>query len=123
MPPRTKPMARGAMMQRSSKPKRGKRKASETARIYGPEAFRDWLSRRPCTACDGGPCECHHITGDGMGRKAHFSLIIPLCRRCHQEWHGTGRHSFQAKYRFTAAIVAEDTHRAWQSYSATLSVS
>ena len=40
-----------------------------------------------CHICHDWPCDAHHITGAGMGMKAHDRDTIPLCRKHHSELH------------------------------------
>ena len=80
--------------------KRGAKAAkarAEHERVYGPEGFGDWIRSQPCAAC-------HHVghsvqahvgkVGKGVGRKADWTQVIPLCRSrplaiegCHEKSH------------------------------------
>ena len=59
---------------------------------YRSEKHLKWVRSKPCCSCgyDTG-IEAHHIIGIGLGgavsSKQDDSLVIPLCRRCHNECH------------------------------------
>ena len=41
-----------------------------------------------CYACEErSPCEAHHRTGAGMGRRSHDSQAFALCTLCHRRFH------------------------------------
>lgn len=45
----------------------------------------------PCCApgCGSSPSHAHHVTyGRGKSQKAPHSQVIPLCWKCHSEFHG-----------------------------------
>ncbi len=53
--------------------------------------YRDAVKRLPCASCQRPPpSECHHHrhAGAGMGKKAHDHLGMPMCLRCHHDFHG-----------------------------------
>lgn len=108
---------------KSGKPRRKKREAEETARIYGPQQFRDWLHRQCCSVCawQGNTEQAHAATG-GMGRKASWTASLPLCgphptlygghgivEGCHRESHRTGVKSFEAKHGVNLIALAAKT--------------
>lgn len=48
----------------------------------------EWLRRQPCCECGAQPpSHPHHRPGGGKGRKTHDREAIPLCARCHREFH------------------------------------
>jgi hypothetical protein len=54
-----------------------------------------WLRSLPCMACLAPPpSEAHHRTGAGMAARAPDSEAMPLCTRCHRDFHD-GRGLFQ----------------------------
>lgn len=112
-PTRSAPPKRSSMPKRSGKIKAKPRTASEFKRVYGSLARVRWMNEQSCVACEGGPCEGHHIVNGGMSKKAHHSLIVPLCDRCHDELHDRGKLTFEAKYRVSLATLAEQTAKAW----------
>lgn len=74
------------------KPK--KRSASEYARVYHSRAFVTFTKRQPCYACGSTRgCDVAHGRTDGMGRKAGWETIFPLCsgiNGCHAQQHRAG---------------------------------
>lgn len=114
-------MKRSRLERRTPPPRGGrikpkKRSAKEFRRIYGSVARVQWIAARPCVGCGRGPCEGHHIANDGISRKAHHSLIVPLCERCHDELHDHGALTFELAHRVCLAVEAERTHKAWYEY-------
>lgn len=79
---RTAPMTRG-------------RKPSETLRVYGPVERRRWVKSLPCIYCvrlsaifalTGGESHQAHVETGGMGRKADYDRIVPLCASHHRRY-------------------------------------
>lgn len=62
----------------------------EFQRVYGSKRRVAYIKELPCVACGGGPCENAHIKSGGMGRKADYREIIPLCQSCHRLQHQHG---------------------------------
>ena len=53
------------------------------------EAYRKAVSRLKCAKCGmPGPSQVHHMTGAGMGLRAHDHKSMPLCAQCHIDLHG-----------------------------------
>jgi len=63
------------------KPK--KRGANEFQRVYGSKERVEWVQSLPCLACGKGPSENAHTENGGMGRKAGYATIVPLCPEHH----------------------------------------
>lgn len=40
----------------------------------------------------------HHVTTVACGGKDTFDNVMPLCRRCHDEWHRIGGKAMAMKY-------------------------
>lgn len=84
---------------RARKPIRRKaRRPSEFARIYGSRKRVRVVKSLPCAICGkeptkDRPSENHHVKNGGMGRKAGWEWIVPLCSAdivksemgCHRE--------------------------------------
>ena len=70
------------------KPKR--RTEEDYERIYGSRKRVAWVQSQPCIACNRTPSENAHIRSGGMGRKADYRDIVPLCRSCHTLQHSKG---------------------------------
>ena len=47
-----------------------------------------------------------------MGLKAPHDTVIPLCRRCHDEFHRLGKRTWEKKYRPQRELVAETQAKA-----------
>ncbi len=113
-------LVRKTPMRRGGRIKAKKRKPSEFARIYGSKARVEFVKGLPCVAC-GGTAYCsenHHIEGDGVARKAHYTLIIPLCPGCHLAWHHFGRRYVESHGGFLSDRAAAETERLWQAHLA-----
>jgi len=65
-----------------------------------------------CLACGCSPCDAHHISTRGsLGKAAdREDNIIPLCRRCHQEWHFGGPGKFVIKYERVYKFLTDVNH-------------
>lgn len=74
-------MKRGTPLKRTGRIKPKKRSASEFRRIYGSRKRVEAIKAMPCTVpnCPGGPCHNAHTENGGMGRKAGWETIVPLC--------------------------------------------
>lgn len=87
---RKKPLRakRGLKAKRKSRPrspiKPKKRKPSEFARIYGSKRRVEAIKALACHACHREPAENAHIESGGMGRKADWTKIVDLGRKCHR---------------------------------------
>lgn len=110
---REKPLARGRPMKRGGRIKPKKRSADEFKRVYGSAERVAWIKTLPCVGCRNTSHDGHHIAGDGIGRKEHHSLIVPVCRTCHQYIHNHGARAFESMYRVSLATAAEQTAKAW----------
>lgn len=118
---RTKPMKRGRI-----KPK--KRKASEFARIYGSKERVEWVKSLSCVGCGRNwdttcvPIDNAHIETGGMGRKADYDKIVPLCSRlapkfsCHGRFHRHGRDDLEMWAGINLEVAAAETEARWQSF-------
>jgi hypothetical protein len=69
------------------------------------DAYLDWITAHPCVSCGCWPTDPHHIKTRNTGGEDRAN-VIPLCRRCHDEWHDRGRHTFAAKYAIEPGRVA-----------------
>jgi hypothetical protein len=107
-------------------PKRNaKRRKSEFARCYGSKERVEFVKSLPCLTCGWVPSENAHIKGDGAGRKAHYTEVVPLCgytymEGCHQMLHRMGRggfDGFEMHFRIDLEKAAAETHAAWIAFS------
>jgi hypothetical protein len=90
------PLKRKTRLTSKAKPKPRKRiKAKprgsiEFQRIYGSKRRVAFVAALPCIVCHRTPCENAHIISGGMGRKADYTDIVPLCPSCHRLQHQKG---------------------------------
>lgn len=66
------------------------RSSVEFQRVYGSKRRVEFVKRMGCCVCGKTPCENAHIKSGGMGRKADYRDIIPLCSACHRLQHQHG---------------------------------
>lgn len=68
--------------------------------------YTSWVRTLKCCACGAHPpTHAHHMTGAGMGKRAHDDTCIPLCVRCHSDLHG-----FRGRF----ANMSREERRLWQ---------
>lgn len=101
----------GAGLKRRKRLAPKRRSAADYARIYGSRRRVQWIKAMPCAACghisaDGN--HNHHTENGGMGRKAGYATIVPLCPY-HHEASNLARLDHAALRRTAAAI-----ERLWQ---------
>lgn len=105
------------------KKRNNKRHKAEFARTYGSKERCDFISRLPCAACGVvGYSENAHLLGNGgMGRKAGYETIGPLCGGtparpflgCHALY-DEKRHQFDWLFpNFDPVQVADETEGLW----------
>jgi len=63
-----------------------KRRRSKFARCYHSRARVAFVKALPCFICQRTPCDNAHTEGLGMGIKAGYDKVIPLCREHHQAY-------------------------------------
>jgi hypothetical protein len=106
------------------------RRAKSFARTYGSKERCDWISSLPCAWCVlrglvriSRPSDnAHSEGGGGMGRKADYTTVLPMCRR-HHEQYDQHRAPFDRPIpRAAIKILAERTEAAWQERCAMLTV-
>lgn len=104
------------------KPRNAKRRQSEFARCYGSKERVAWIRAYPCVWCFSFPSDNAHTESAGMGYKAGYETIVPLCRSCHRRYD-------EYKYPFNSEPVrdglkqfAARIERLWQRYLATREV-
>jgi hypothetical protein len=85
------PLKRTKRLTAKRKPKANKgRTAIEFQRIYGSKRRVEFVKNLPCIICAKKPCENAHTTSGGMGRKADYTSIVPLCQAHHRLQHQKG---------------------------------
>lgn len=62
------------------------------------QEYIDWIHTMPCCACPRQEAEAHHLIHRGWrdAKRNDFSAV-PLCRRCHEEYHKVGLLTFNAR--------------------------
>lgn len=75
------------------------------------------INRSPClvAGCTQGPCENAHTKGEGMGRKGHYTTVVPLCPGHHHESHTAGVVTFAARYGLDLAAEARRIATMWEA--------
>ena len=106
----SKPLAR------KSPPKKRPRSKSETERVYGAKARIAWVKSLPCVVADCGRSDIEnaHVEGDGMGRKAGYDKIVPMCHGHHRLLHSWGVATFQRVCKLDLRVLADLTEARWQ---------
>lgn len=99
-----------------------KRRAKGFARAYHSEERVLFVKGLMCCVCTvEGFTENAHIEGDGAGRKAHYTKIVPLCGSRygylgHHNWlHAKGREEFEARFDIDLDQEAAETEALWAS--------
>ena len=70
----------------------GSRKPAEFKRVYHSVPRVEFVKALPCCVCfRRRGSENHHVRNGGMGRKAGYSTIVPLCFECHERYHRIGK--------------------------------
>lgn len=129
---RGKGLSRGPIPRKARTPIKHKpRPKDQTERIYGPQEFRDWLHCEECAVCGSiVAIEQAHAKGDGVSRKADWTLTFAACgphyvldgglrevEGCHAEMHRIGVKSFEKKHGVKLLDLAAETQERWQAYS------
>jgi hypothetical protein len=58
-----------------------------------PSDRRVLCRQKPCHCCGAIPSHAHHVTySRGLGQKSYDSMVIPLCWKCHSEFHDARGH-------------------------------
>lgn len=103
-----------------------KRKASEFARCFHSRARVRFVKALPCVYCAGlspfiaavaGPSDNAHTVKEGMGRRGHYSTIVPLCRSHHRRYDERLKPFDAAEVREAIASCAPRIEAAWQKYA------
>lgn len=76
---RARPLRRSATLGRNRQ-----RQRSEFERCYGSRERVRLIQALPCAGCGQGPSQNAHIRSGGMGRKAGWQHVVPLCASCHR---------------------------------------
>lgn len=122
--PAPAPPPRPKKAKKPVKKRNAKRHTREWLRAYGSVERVEFVKGLPCVACGRvGFAENTHCATGGMGRKAHFTMIAPLCghlwsivNNCHGELHRIGIKSFEEKYGVDLSSCSRETEKKWQEH-------
>lgn len=111
---------------RKARPKKVNRlrKKREFERAYHSKARVLFVKSLPCAvrccvyeqAIGTAATQNCHIASGGMGRKAAYAEIVPLCSWHHEILHHGGRRLFEKDYRIDLGVCAAATQLAWQAF-------
>jgi hypothetical protein len=104
-----------------------KRRAAEWKRCYHSRERVRFVKAMPCMVCSllhplfaigsAGASDNAHTATDGMGRKAHYSTIVPLCREHHRRFDEYETPCDEPRVRAAIIAFAERVEAAWQRVS------
>lgn len=113
-------------MARGGRPKPKKRSASEFARIYGSRARVSFVKSMGCVFCSTlspfigratmGECHNAHTETGGMGRKADYTTIVPLCASHHRRYDEHAQPFDKPELRELIRNAAPEVERRWQAW-------
>jgi hypothetical protein len=98
------------------------RRAKSFARTYGSKERCDWISSLPCAWCVlrglvriSRPSDnAHSEGGGGMGMKADYTTVVPLCRRHHEQYDQHRAPFDTLSAREAVKVLAAETKVKWQ---------
>lgn len=126
---RRSPTPRSSRPMKKTRLKPKKRSAAEYARIYGSKARVEFVKAMPCVGCGRDwehtrvPIDNAHIENGGVGRKADYTKIVPLCSRaapkfsCHGRFHRHGREDLEIWAGINLETAAAQTEAAWLAHT------
>lgn len=126
---RSQPLRRGRGLKPTGAIKPKKRSASEFQRIYGSRERVEFVKALPCVGCGRDwehtrvPIDNAHIENGGVGRKADYTKIVPLCSRtapkfsCHDRFHRHGREDLEMWAGINLETAAAETERLWLAHT------
>lgn len=74
-----------------------------------------WVRGLDCLVCFCGPCDNAHVRTGGMGMKASYVWIVPLCHSCHAELHTAGIRTFEGRYDLDLEDAARMVQEMWEA--------
>lgn len=89
------------------------RRKREWARAYHSIERVCFVKSLPCIVTGQTGCENAHIVGGGMGRKADYTLIVPLVAAMHAQLHSIGASQFSLLHGVDLFACAVETERRW----------
>jgi hypothetical protein len=94
------------------------RKSKNWTRAYGSVERVLFVRSLPCVMCGAVPSENAHIETGGMGRKADYTKIVPLCKSGHDAFHVYGRDYFKHRSYLDLEAAAAETEARWRAHLA-----
>lgn len=111
--------------QRKKKAAAPKRTKEEFNRIYGSKERVEFVKALGCVVCTAlhplfgvataGRCQNCHTENGGMGRKASYLTIVPMCSNHHRMYDQHQHPLDQAEIRAAIKEAAPDVERCWQA--------
>lgn len=99
------------------------RKDREFARCYHSVGRVTWIKNQPCVWCrlrgllaknqHAGECHNAHMMTGGMGRKADYIAIVPLCARHHQQYDEHAKPFNTISARLVVSLFMHGIQLAW----------
>lgn len=115
-------ISRKTPLSRSKHPRKvnPKRRKSEFARCYHSKERVKFVRSLACCVCSARPSENAHIVNGGMGRKADYDQIAPLCTFHHRQLHSVGRVRFENNHLVSLAVAASSVEWRWWKHASEL---
>lgn len=88
-------------------------KAKDFARKYGSEERVGFVRSLPCVCCWRAPSENAHTKSGGVGRKADYTTIVPLCKTHHTLAHTKGMKTVGEMFKVDWELSARLTQARW----------
>jgi hypothetical protein len=117
------PIKRKTRLARGGPIRKKQRTAAERERIYGPKERIVWVTEQPCAFCVlrgkvriPRPSQNAHARTGGMGYKAGYETIVPLCARHHAAYDEHRAPFDKPTARLVIELLARRTEARWQSY-------
>ncbi len=109
-----KPIPRGG----PPKKRNAQRKKSEFARCYHSVERVEFVNGLPCCVrgFHYGPMQNAHTETGGIGRKAGYKSIVPMCFTHHHDLHASGAETFQRDCNIDLSREAKLTDERWASH-------
>lgn len=130
---RRHPLSRGRITPKArtgikrSPMKKHARPKHQTERIYGPKGRVAFVKSLGCVVCTAispffglataGHCHNAHTETGGMGRKADYTTIVPLCASHHRRYDEHRAPLDEPVIRQAIKDAAAEVERRWQAYT------
>ena len=104
------------------RPRNPERREREFRRTYHSLERVRFVKNLPCCVpgCEAAPSENAHVGIEGIGRKSHYTRIVPLCAVHHRTGpdalHRIGRERFEALHGLSLHDEAEWTQSRWEAW-------